>query len=106
VRAARAPVAVGYKHSPICGASAAAHQEVSRFAADHPDVPVCLVDVIRERSLAQAIADALSVPHASPQVIVLRAGAPVWIASHRGIRAETLAEGIRSSEAVPGPADA
>jgi bacillithiol system protein YtxJ len=48
----------------------------------------------------------LSVPHASPQVIVLRAGAPVWIASHRGIRAETLAEGIRSSEAVPGPADA
>jgi bacillithiol system protein YtxJ len=79
--------------------------EVSRFAAAHPDVPVCLVDVIRERSLAQSIAEALSVPHASPQVIVLRAGMPVWTASHRGIRAETLAEGIRSTGAVAGRAD-
>ncbi len=98
----RAPVGVLYKHSPICGASVAAHREVSRFAAEHPAVPVCLIDVIRERSLAQTIAETLDVSHASPQVILVRAGVAVWVASHRAIRAEALAESLRSTEGGAG----
>lgn len=100
-----APVALIYKHSPICGASAAAQLEVSRFTAANPAVPVCLVDVIRERGLARTIAEGLDVPHASPQVILLRAGAPAWVASHREIRAEALHEAVRNAEAGPGAAE-
>jgi bacillithiol system protein YtxJ len=101
----RAPIALIYKHSPICGASTAAHLEVSRFAVGNPAVPVCLVDVIRERGFARTIAEALDVPHASPQVIMLRAGAPAWVASHREIRAEALHEAVRNAEASPGSAE-
>jgi bacillithiol system protein YtxJ len=96
-----APVALLYKHSPFCGASAAAQWEVSRFAAVNPTLPVYQVDVIRERDLSRRIAEALDVPHASPQVILLRAGSPVWVTSHRGIRADALHGAVRSAGGGP-----
>jgi hypothetical protein len=68
-------------------------------------VPVCLVDVIRERGLARTIAEALDVPHASPQVILLCTGAPVWVGSHREIRAEALHEAVRNAEGGSGAAE-
>jgi len=64
-------------------------------------VAICLIDVIRERSLAQIVAEALDVPHASPQVIVVRRGVSVWVASHRAIWADALAERVRNAEAAP-----
>jgi len=97
----RAPVALIYKHSPVCGASAAAEREVARFAAMNRAVPVYLVDVIREGGLSRRIAEALDVPHASPQVILLRAGSPVWVTSHRGISADALHGAVRSAGGGP-----
>jgi bacillithiol system protein YtxJ len=90
-----APIAVIYKHSPVCGASAAAEQEVFRFVAMSPRVPVYRVDVIREPALSRRIAEGLDVTHASPQVILLRAGSPVWAVSHRGITAKALHGAVR-----------
>lgn len=83
--------AVLYKHSPICGSSLIAFGEVRRFADGHPETPVYLIDVIEGRALSEAAAARLQVTHESPQVILLRKGAAVWNAAHRGVKAEALA---------------
>jgi thioredoxin 1 len=85
-------VAVLYKHSPRCGSCVAALDEVQRFAAAHPDVPVFQVDVLTERAASDAIADRLGVRHASPQAIVIHEGRAVWSATHWDVTASALAE--------------
>lgn len=90
------PVAVLYKHSPLCGSSAAAARQVRTFMDAHPQVPVYLVDVIRDRALAREVARRLSIRHASPQAVVLRDGAVVWSGSHGAVTAETLVEEVAS----------
>ena len=84
------PVAILYKHSPLCGLSAIAAREVRRFVEEGPGTPVYLLDVIRERSLAREVERRLGIRHESPQAIVLRRGRPVWDASHRGVTADGL----------------
>jgi bacillithiol system protein YtxJ len=85
-----APVAVVYKHSPLCGRSARALMEVQRFMAERPDVPVYLVDVIQSRPLSRELADRLDVRHESPQALVLRDGRVSWHGSHEAVTAAAL----------------
>jgi len=84
-------VALIYKHSPYCGMSRRAVQEVKRFIETNPGVPVYMVDVVRDRALSQEIATRLGVRHESPQVIVVVDGAAAWDASHGAITAHALA---------------
>lgn len=86
-----APLAVVYKHSPVCGLSTMAADQLRTFAEAHPEVPVYLIDVVRERALAREVADRTEVRHESPQVLLIRDGAVVWDASHRGVQADALA---------------
>ena len=86
----REPIAVLYKHSPLCGLSAIAAGEVRTFVEEKPETPVYMLDVIRDRHLAREVERQLGIRHESPQVIVLRGGAPVWDGSHRGVTAEAL----------------
>jgi bacillithiol system protein YtxJ len=89
-------VAYLFKHSPICGTSAMAHEEVERYAAAHPATPVYVVDVIGQRSLSQDFAAVLGVGHASPQIILLRGARPLWNTSHWRIRQDAMeAEVVR-----------
>ncbi len=74
-----------FKHSPACGLSAIAYEEVKAFAAENPDVPVRLVDVLGQRQLSNAIESSLRIRHESPQTIVFRDGEPVWHGSHRRV---------------------
>jgi bacillithiol system protein YtxJ len=90
-----APLAVIYKHSTRCAFSAHAHDEVARFAGQRPDVTVRLVDVLFDRALSLDLAERLGVEHASPQVIVLRAGTVVWHGSHGRIKAAALHQALR-----------
>ncbi len=92
------PVAVLYKHSPLCGASALAARQVRLFMEEHPDVPVYLIDVIRDRPMARAVARRLSIRHESPQAFVLRDGRVVWNGSHDAVTAEALAGQVESSQ--------
>lgn len=85
-----APVVVIFKHSPVCGTSAYAFEEVRAFATANGTVPVVLVDVIRQASLSRRIATELQVGHESPQVILVRGGRAAWSASHFGITRATL----------------
>ncbi len=84
------PIAVIYKHSPLCGVSAMALREVRSFMEDHPDIPLYEVDVVRDRALSRALEDRLGVRHESPQALVLRAGEVVWHGSHRAVSRAAL----------------
>ncbi len=97
----RAALALLYKHSPICGVSAAASEEVERFADANPGLPIFRVDVIRQRGLSQRIAQHLGVRHASPQAILLRSGSPIWVTSHFGVTAAALEDATRSAARAP-----
>src|SRR5918998_993958 len=90
------PLAVVYKHSPICPTSGIAYEEMSSLRRLHGDVPVYLVDVIHSRPLSRYIAERVGVVHASPQAIILRAGVPAWHGSHFDLRAETMARTLES----------
>lgn len=92
----KAPKVVIYKHSNRCGICTTSLLEVRHFADTHPDVPVYIIDVVAQRPLARAIADRLGVRHASPQVIVLSDGQPVWNASHFRINAPDIEKAVAS----------
>ena len=93
------PLAVVYKHSPICPVSFRAEREVERFASEHPQVPVYRVDVVGDRPVARAIAERLGIPHESPQAILPCAGSPVWHDAHGGVTAAALARACREAAA-------
>ncbi len=84
------PVAVLYKHSPTCGLSSIAMEEVKVFCQDRSDVPVFLVDVLMQRSLSDEIESRFRIRHESPQAIIFRHGAPVWHGSHRQVTLRRL----------------
>lgn len=79
-----------YKHSPRCVVSLFAAWAVRSFARRRPGIPVFQVDVVAERRLSDALAEALGVAHASPQVIWLEDGQATWTASHDEIRCRRL----------------
>lgn len=84
-----APLAVLYKHSPICPTSDVAYEEMLAFRR-RSAVPVFMVDVIRHRSLSRALAERIGVLHASPQAIILREGVVAWHRSHYEIQADAM----------------
>ena len=84
------PVVI-FKHDTACPISAAAHDQMTRVECD-----VCLVDV-EQKDLSGEVERRTGVRHESPQVIVLRDGAPVWSASHFEIKADAVNEAARGA---------
>jgi bacillithiol system protein YtxJ len=82
-----------FKHSTTCPISAAAYNEVTRFAANH-STPVYLVKVIEDRPLSNYIAEHLQVRHASPQALVVENGEVVWNTSHYDITESALDQAV------------
>ncbi len=93
-----------FKHSTRCGTSSRAYRQVTEYEEAGGPIPVFLIDVVAERTLARSIADRLGVRHRSPQVILLESGRPVWHASHGSVTAESLTEkaGTPGSRDSPG----
>lgn len=81
-----------FKHSTRCGTSSRAYRQVISYEEVDGSIPVFLIDVIAERTLANSIADRLGIRHQSPQIILLADGQPVWNASHGAVTAEILTE--------------
>lgn len=86
-----APLAVLYKHSPICPTSGMAYEEIRELVRLRQDVPIYMVDVIRSRPLSRHIAERIGITHQSPQAIILQEGVPRWHGSHFDIGAEAIA---------------
>jgi bacillithiol system protein YtxJ len=59
--------------------------------AEHPAVPVYVVDVIAQRLLSREIAACFGIRHESPQAILFRGGRVAWHASHYDVTAAALA---------------
>lgn len=78
----KADRAIVYKHSTRCPISAAAYDEVQKFALANPDAPLYLVDVISNRDVSRYVAEETGVQHHSPQAILLEDGKVRWHASH------------------------
>jgi len=104
VTALAQPIAVLYKHSPICPTSSIAYQEIRSLRRLQDDVPIFMVDVIQSRPLSRYIAEMLGVVHASPQAIILRSGVPAWHGSHFDLRADTMARQLEALKAETDPA--
>jgi bacillithiol system protein YtxJ len=94
------PVVV-FKHSPTCGTSAHAYDEMAALIEEADGPEVYLVDVLHSRSLSQAIAAALHVRHESPQVLVLSGGSVRWQASHYRVTAEAVRNAVAASRTPP-----
>ena len=90
------PLAVVYKHSPICPTSGIAYEEMRSLRRLQSDVPVYLVDVIHSRPLSRYIAERVGVVHQSPQAIILRAGVTAWHGSHFDLRADEMARKLEA----------
>ncbi len=88
-----------FKHSTACPVSAMAYDEVASYLenAEAP-APVYLVKVIESRPISNVAAEWLGLRHASPQLILIKRGEPVWHTSHSGIRQSGIAHAV--AEAV------
>lgn len=85
------PVVI-FKHSTTCPVSAGAYQQMAALKDE-----VALVEVQSARDISSEIASSTGVEHASPQVIILRNGKPVWHTSHWDITKETVENALREN---------
>jgi bacillithiol system protein YtxJ len=90
----QAETVVIYKHSPRCSISRRTFVQMQDFAAQRPDIPVVMIDVVSQRELSDLIAQELKIRHKSPQAIVVKQGVAVWDASHFSIRAKVLSDWV------------
>lgn len=92
------PVIV-FKHSSRCPRSARAYQEWQSFlrSPEAQRVTPAMVWVIEQRMASLAIARRLGVPHASPQVLLIRNGRAIWHASHEAITDAALRAVVRAA---------
>ncbi|MEO1449189.1 MAG: bacillithiol system redox-active protein YtxJ [Bacteroidota bacterium] len=90
------PVAI-FKHSTTCGISAGAKYKLDQeWDIDAEKVDIYYLDLLRYRSVSNAVADKTGVWHQSPQVILLKDGKAVFDTSHMAISAGRLAQALEA----------
>jgi bacillithiol system protein YtxJ len=94
--------AILLKHGGTCPISAHARDEVTAFAAAHPEIPVYGLEVTGNRELSRSLATRLGVHHESPQILVLRDGRVAWSASHYDITRRNLEDHLGAAAEPPG----
>jgi bacillithiol system protein YtxJ len=80
-----------FKHSTRCSISSMAKSRLDK-APDPKGVDFYFLDLIQYRQISNQIAETFSVPHASPQVLVIKNGKSVYDESHSGIRIDDILE--------------
>ena len=98
---AHGPVVL-FKHSPTCGTSAQAYDEMDDLLRSAPGLVIHLVDVLASRPLSREIAAKVSVWHESPQVIILRDGRVVWHGSHWRVTQDEVRRAIEAASRPSG----
>ena len=87
---------VFFKHSIRCGTSSyAKHRLEEGWDLDDADLDFYYLDLINHREVSNAIAQRTGVTHQSPQIIVIKAGTPVFNMSHHQISIEELNNGLK-----------
>jgi bacillithiol system protein YtxJ len=80
-----------FKHSTRCGVSGIAKNRLER-SEPIPGADFYFLDLIRYRSVSDAVSEIFSVYHESPQVLVIRNGECIYDESHSGINMDDIAE--------------
>lgn len=97
-RTANGPVFI-FKHSPTCGISAQAHEEITALLADAGwRTEVCLVVVQQDRPVSNEIARRLNLRHASPQILLVQDGVVQWHASHFRVTAKAIRAALERAQ--------
>ena len=88
------PVAV-FKHSTTCPISSMAKRRIEQGWP--PSFKIYYLDLLRYRSISNAVADQLKVVHESPQLIIIYKGEVVYHASHLNIEMSAVSSISQSS---------
>ncbi|WP_025761858.1 bacillithiol system redox-active protein YtxJ [Dyadobacter tibetensis] len=88
-----------YKHSPRCVVSMMAHRRLKSELPSLADqnIPLYIVDVVKNRAESMAIADHFGVVHESPQLLLVQKGKVIYDASHEDVTFNTVLEKIGSN---------
>jgi bacillithiol system protein YtxJ len=73
-----------FKHSTRCSVSNVAKSRLERSSAP-PNVEFHILDLLKYRSISNAIADEFGVWHESPQVLIIKDGKCIYDESHAAI---------------------
>ncbi|MEC0090088.1 bacillithiol system redox-active protein YtxJ [Paenibacillus macquariensis] len=81
-----------FKHSTRCPISAAAYQQVTSYLEDEPNesIDYRMIYVVEDRPVSLEAAELIGIQHASPQVILVSGGNPIWNTSHSYITSHAL----------------
>lgn len=76
-----------FKHSTRCSVSSMAENRLERAwkQEEVPSISPYHLDLIQHRDISQALASVFSVPHESPQILIIANGKCVYDTSHMGI---------------------
>ncbi len=84
-----------FKHNTTCPISKSAKSRLEQDAPDFPQIKsVYYLDLLTFRDISDRIADEFSVPHESPQLLVIKDGACTFNQSLYKISAQEAAEAI------------
>jgi bacillithiol system protein YtxJ len=87
-----------FKHSPTCGVSAEALDELVAHLNDRRgDADYALVVVQTHREVSNAVARKLGVRHETPQALLIKEGRAVWSASHFRVTAGAVEAALRTT---------
>ncbi len=85
-----------FKHSTRCSISSMAKSRLER--SDQPQTAdFHFLDLIKQRSLSNKIAEVFAISHESPQILLIKNGDCVYEESHSGIDMADIAEKISLS---------
>ncbi|NJN41053.1 MAG: bacillithiol system redox-active protein YtxJ [Flammeovirgaceae bacterium] len=81
-----------FKHSTRCSISHTSLERLKRngTVSESGEIPIFLLDLIRDREISNQISESYSVDHQSPQVLLIHEGEVVYHESHFGIRFESI----------------
>ncbi len=86
-----------YKHSTTCPISARAYHVVESFEKYYTTFPILMVKVIESRPLSLHLAEHFSIEHASPQIILIKDGQPIFHTSHNRITGKTIEQAMQDA---------
>lgn len=83
-----------FKHSPTCGTSAMASEELQDLKDDDPVADIYVVFVREARAVSDAIVERFGIRHESPQVLIVKDGAVTWHRSHFHVTAPQVRKAL------------
>ncbi|RWZ54573.1 bacillithiol system redox-active protein YtxJ [Halobacillus fulvus] len=94
-RSMHSPVLV-FKHSTSCMISARAFKQFKTFQKEGKEEIDCyMVKVIENRNISNEIANDTSIPHKSPQILLIDQQQIVWNTSHWKITKKRIENAVR-----------